>query len=103
MPNIILVGFEMIVVDTLRHDINKVAKSLKLDSDSVVTVLMSYVKCCTDGTTANPYAIVRCTDQGDLDRMALAINETLGIGVEKELIQAYLEPDPGSLWNQEGR
>ncbi|MDB5266644.1 MAG: hypothetical protein JWN89_459 [Parcubacteria group bacterium] len=102
MPNIVLVGFDMLVIDELRREINRLAKKLELDQDSVVTVLSIQTRSCADGTPA-PYAIVRCNDQESLDQMARAINLTLGLGVEKELIQSYLEPNPGSKWNQEAR
>ncbi len=102
MPNIMLVGFNASVFDDLTLHINDIIKGLGLQEDSVVTCVNSSVRRCSDGKP-EPYAIVRCTEQAHLDAVSTALNERLGLGVEKELVQEFVTPDPASIWNQNGR
>ncbi|MDB5194362.1 MAG: hypothetical protein JWN50_376 [Parcubacteria group bacterium] len=97
MPNIILIGFDRSEVAQLTREITKLLTEIGKAEDSVITDLPSTTTSCSTGTRA-PHVLLCSSSEADLDEIAAALNEVIGLGVQKKLTNGFLPPPVGSRW-----
>jgi hypothetical protein len=96
MPNILIVGFEKGMAESLRTRANVTMASLGKENDAIITIITAETqKCITRPETRDhpetaPYIVVRDSNKNECEEIAKTLNRILNVDVEYETIDGFI-------------